>query len=169
MAKKYPCPRCRGTGDFALIGPNFDVAEVCKACGGTGRVTPQEWQSWCDSAYDGENFGLKDRRSREQSREQSHDEPTMKYPACGCCGYPADYTILLGGDSDDSYLYIPKRRVLDDFCHDDVKQVPFCWECMHGLEENFTATIRNLKIKAARKKAARKKSRPQARADETHR
>jgi DnaJ-class molecular chaperone len=47
--KLFTCPRCEGTGTFSLTtilrnGFNDD----CVACRGTGRVTAQDWNAWCD-------------------------------------------------------------------------------------------------------------------------
>ncbi len=52
--ESFNCPRCDGTGVFALKSmpnapPNerFSASERCKPCWGTGRVTRQQWDAWC--------------------------------------------------------------------------------------------------------------------------
>jgi DnaJ-class molecular chaperone len=51
MSNLYDCPRCGGTGEYTM-----DMCgKRCRACGATGKVTPEEWQEWCDVAHGGEN------------------------------------------------------------------------------------------------------------------
>ena len=58
MNEETACPGCRGTGTFELMSmpdvppdEGFQIAEVCRPCGGTGRITPQQWREWCVYAY----------------------------------------------------------------------------------------------------------------------
>jgi hypothetical protein len=53
--KMFDCPRCQGTGSWECISADdappeerFYTVEQCRACGGTGRVTQQRWDDWCD-------------------------------------------------------------------------------------------------------------------------
>jgi hypothetical protein len=55
-ARKFDCPRCDGTGDYEITTDDGNgCSESCRACGATGKVTPQDWQDWCDVAYGGVN------------------------------------------------------------------------------------------------------------------
>jgi hypothetical protein len=49
------CPRCDGSGVFTLESAEdapederFSCSDGCKACGGTGRVTADQWNAWVD-------------------------------------------------------------------------------------------------------------------------
>jgi hypothetical protein len=46
MSNLYDCPRCGGDGTFTIEiddGSN-GVSERCRPCGGTAKVTPEDWQ-----------------------------------------------------------------------------------------------------------------------------
>ena len=69
---------------------------------------------------------------------------------CQCCKNPAEYNILLFGDSE--RWYIPNQS------RDDVPEllevVWFCKPCMRKIEDNFRATISGLTLFAADKGGA---------------
>ena len=52
MSKLYKCPRCNGTGNFSLETEDGNgFSETCKACGKTGKLTPEQWEEWCQTRY----------------------------------------------------------------------------------------------------------------------
>jgi hypothetical protein len=45
----FDCPRCGGTGEYSIeTEDGCGCTTSCRACHGSGRVTKEDWNSWCD-------------------------------------------------------------------------------------------------------------------------
>jgi DnaJ-class molecular chaperone len=43
------CPRCNGTGEYSITTEDGNgFSERCRPCGGTGRLSKEAWNAWCD-------------------------------------------------------------------------------------------------------------------------
>jgi len=101
------CPRCDGTGTYSITvteGPEAGngFEERCAPCGGTGRVTIQDWNRWRDYIYSLQSPEVKAAMDAErEAAVKAQREKLFTCPRCDGTGTFSLTTILRNGFNDD--------------------------------------------------------------------